>query len=733
MTATAAGLFVLGNSAALLLAAVVANGLCHDRSLALRWVALIGAYLLITCLVTLAVGLAGWLTPWSPTLAVSIAAFACFALRRKNTVAALRSFVPKIDRNNCQEELGTLLTPMLALLIGLASVWIVKYSLLGTFLTFDDRTYHAPSLVHWMESGRIALTSFSYQSYYAFNAEMLPLWFMLPFQSDAAVPLTGLVYATLFVLLSLEFGRRWQLPMWCRMVPAALFLSSVEIVSQCNCFADVDVAAPVTLLAALAIGCRDSSPARRRQVMFAGAMVGFAVGMKPTFAPFAGILMIIVAGRIFLRSRLSDGDLPKQPSIERLSFFGTIGNGLGFFLAATCAGGYWYFRNFALTGNPLYPARIGPFPGPFTPDEQSATTLAHAISNGELTGPDYGALAEMIFSWPATHSMLAAFAVVVCGLAVVRIKKAKVAGGTAATAVTITTFAVLCVALLPWMPFSARGDDGNFYLEGSSRYLTLAYVCGFLLFPRLLAWVESPDLRRSEQWMVFAGLVFLLTIPLGVALDLRFALAGLAIAVIAHAGLQTFSSSRLKIVNLTFALAGRPVVWLAAVCGAILFVTATAPINLRSTDRIHLEGKWINRQIETLPGGSTVTMYYGMRPEIYTLYGRRYQLDPVRLRADGLPAEALHLRRAHREDETIFEKSFDLRTDIKPEIFLSNMQTTGIDFVVTPAMPHNDDAWPVQHAWLKQLDIPIHCQSDDTVIWDLRSAEERSNVASNRP
>jgi hypothetical protein len=733
MTASAASLFVLGNSAALLLAAVVASGLCRDRSLALRWVGLIGAYLLITCLTTLVIGLAGWLKPWSPTLAVGVAALACLGFRRKSTAAALRSFVPEIDRDHCREELGTLLTPMLALFVGLASVWIVKYSLLGTFLTFDDRTYHAPSLVHWMETGRIALTVFSYQSYYAFNAEMLPLWFMLPFQNDAAVPLTGLIYAALFVLLSLEFGRRWQLPMWCRLVPAVLFLSSIEIVSQCNWFADVDVAAPVTLLAALAIGCRDSSPARRRQVMFAGAIVGFAAGMKPTFAPFAGILMIIVAGRIFLRSRLSDGQLPKPPSIERLSFFGTIANALGFFLAASCAGGYWYLRNFALTGNPLYPARIGPFPGPFTPEEQSATTLAHAISNGEFEGPDYGALGEMIFSWPATHAMLAAFAVVVCGLAVVRIRKDQAAGATAATAVTITTFAVLCVAMTPWIPFSARGDDGNFYLEGSSRYLTLAYLCGFLLLPRLLAWVESPELRGGEQWMVFAGLVFLLTIPLGVALDLRFALAGLAVAIIAHAGLQWLTSSRRKLANFIFTVGGRPMVWLAAVSAVLLFATAAAPINLRSTDRIHLEGKWMNEQIEALPTGSTVAMYYGLRSEIYTLYGRRYQLDPVRLRADGLPAEALHLRRAHRDDETIFEKAFDLRTDINPKIFLSNLQTTGIDFIVTPAMPHNDDAWPVQHAWLKQLGISIHRQSDDAVIWDLRSEEDRGNVATNEP
>ena len=586
-----------------------------------------------------------------------------------------------------------------------------------------------------METGRITLTAFSYQSYYAFNAELLPLWFMLPFGNDATVPLTGLIYASLFVLVSIEFGRRWQLPSWCRLVPALLFLSSVEIVSQCNWFADVDVAAPVTLLAALAIGCRDRSPARHRQVMFAGAMVGFAVGMKPTFAPFAGILMIIVAGRIFLRSRLSDGHLPQPPSIERLSFFGTIANGIGFFVSACCAGGYWYFRNFTLTGNPLYPARVGPFPGPFHPDEQSATTLAHAISHGELEGADYGALAEMIFSWPATHAMLAAFAVVVCGLAVIRIRKDRAAGATAATAVTITTFAVLCVALIPWMPFSARGDDGNFYLEGSSRYLTLAYLCGFLLLPRLLAWIESPELRKLEQWMVLGGLIFLLTIPLGAALDLRFALAGLGVAIISHAGLQVLSGSSLRITNLAFSLAPRPLVWLGAVAGVLLFATAAAPISLRATDRMHLEANWVNQQIERLPAGSTLTMFFGLRPEMYSLYGRRFQLNPVRLLADGLPAEPLHIRRSHRENESFFEEAFDLRTDIDPKIFLSNLQTTGIDFVITPAMPHRGGAWPVQHAWLQQLNVPIHCESDEAVIWDLRSEEKRNNnnIVSHQP
>ena len=130
MTATAAGLFVLGNSAALLLAAVVANGLCRDRALSLRWAAAICAYLLITSLTTLVIGLAGWLTPWSPTLAITAAGVACAGLRRKQTIGALRAFVPKIDRNACQQELGTLLSPMLALVVGLAAIWIVKYSLL---------------------------------------------------------------------------------------------------------------------------------------------------------------------------------------------------------------------------------------------------------------------------------------------------------------------------------------------------------------------------------------------------------------------------------------------------------------------------------------------------------------------------------------------------------------------------------------------------------------------------
>ncbi len=720
MTASAAVLFILSNAAALFLAAVFASTSCRDRSLPVRWTALFGSYLLITSLTTLALGLFGILKPWSPCAVVVVASLIVGLVRRKRVNYDLNSLLPPIDAAAARCELKTLLTPMLALVIGLASIWVVKYTLLGTFLTFDDKTYHAPSLVQWMLSGRIDLTPFSYQSYYPFNAELLPLWFMMPFGNDAAVPLTALVYGGLFISLSLEFGRRWNLPLWSRLVPTILFLSSTEIVGQCNWFADVDIAAPVTLLAALAIGCRDTSPARRRQVIIAGAFAGFAVGMKSTFAPLAGILMIMVASRIFLRSRISDGRLSAPPSVKRLSFFGTIANGLSFFIAATCAGAYWYVRNILLTGNPLYPAKIGPFAGPFGGREQYATTLASAIEHGDLGVTEYTEIAELLFAWPATHAMLAFFAIVVSVLAVVRLRLGS-RGVPAATAVTLTVFAVVCVSLFPWMPFSARGDDGNFYLKGSSRYLTLAYLCGFLLLPRLLAWIESPVLGRREQWAIFLGLMLLLTVPIGLAIDPLFACAALGVALICHVILQVLAYQPQAITNRISSMANHPAVWLSIITLAIAAAAFAAPFSLHSTDRMHHE-TWMNAQIDKLPEGSRVAMYFGLRPEFYTLYGRRFQHEPLRLSADGTPAVALHERDDMHGGRNFFDYAFDREVEVDPNQFLSNLRESQVDFVVTPSMPHRGDAWPTQHAWLSTLDILIFAKSKNAVIWDLRPA-----------
>ncbi len=723
MTASAAVLFILSNAAALFLAAVFASTSCRDRSLPVRWIALFGSYLLIASLTTLVLGLFGILKSWSPCAVVVIASLCVALIRGRHTSHDLNSLLPPIDARAARAQLNTLLTPMLALVIGLSSIWVVKYTLLGTFLTFDDKTYHAPSLVHWMLSGQIDLTPFSYQSYYPFNAELLPLWFMMPFGNDAAVPLTALLYAGLFIALGLEFGRRWKLPVWTRLVPAVLFLSSIEIVSQCNWFADVDVAAPVVLLAALAIGCRDTSPARRRQVIIAGAFAGFAVGMKSTFAPLAAILMIMVAGRIFLRCRISDGRLPTPPSVKRLSFFGTIANGLNFFIAATFAGAYWYVRNILLTGNPLYPAKIGPFAGPFGGREQYDTTLASAIEHGKLGIIEYTEIGEMLFAWPATHAMLAIFAVVVSVLAVARLRLGS-RGVPAVTAVTLTVFAVVCVTLFPWMPFSARGDDGNFYLKGSSRYLTLAYLCGFLLLPRLLAWIESPQLGRHEQWAVFAGLILLLTIPLGVAIDPLFACAALAVGLVSHAILQVLAYQPEAITRRISLMAKHSAVWFSIITIALTAAAFAAPISLRSTDRMHHE-TWMNAQIDKLPEGSRVGMYFGLRPEFYTLYGRRFQNQPVRLSANGTPAVALHERDDMHGGRNFFDYAFDTAIEVDPAHFLENLRNSEVDFVVTPSMPHQGDAWPCQHRWLSTLDVPVFAKSRDVVIWDLRT----TNVA----
>ena len=48
---------------------------------------------------------------------------------------ARKHMASRIDPAACRRELGTLLTPMFALVAGLAAVWVVKYSLLGTYLT----------------------------------------------------------------------------------------------------------------------------------------------------------------------------------------------------------------------------------------------------------------------------------------------------------------------------------------------------------------------------------------------------------------------------------------------------------------------------------------------------------------------------------------------------------------------------------------------------------------------
>ncbi len=696
-------LFVTRNLAALAIAAALAVWLCPRGSFAsLRWMVTLALYVVVAALSTLLLGVLGHLrTGYALVLLLPTAAIAGYYLYR---TASLKLFVPQAP---AWDEIRRA-SPLLALTAGLGFIWFVKYTLGGTFLTFDDKTYHASNAAYWLLSGKVSLTSFSYQSYYSLNGELFSTWLMMPFFTDAAVPVSGLVFAAIFLLTSLTLGEHWRLPPWVRYVPVFLYLCSTEIMGQSDWFSDIDIGAPVMLMAAFAVGTvRQAVPSQEpanaasyRRLALAGLLAGFSVGMKVNMAP--------LAAACFLYLVLSDARLRRLPQ--------ALIAGMLFTFSAMLTGGFYYLRNWILTGSPLFPAAIGPFEGPFSLVDQAETTLFYSLRHGEFGPAEWRGLYEAVFEWPVSHALIALGAIVFVAT------RCWIRRDCNALVRSLFLSSLLYIALIPMQPFSARGDDGLFYVEGSSRYLTFVYLSGFLLLAWCLRPWKNPPFsdRLAKRLGLLAVLLVLFVLPFFIERKSMAVVGGLTMTAVAFAFIEWPPwrplASRFQRWNGTHA--ALPL----GVTGVLAYVAAVAPINLTATDETHIS-RWLYDEIERLPEGSRLAMYMDLRPEIYSLYGRRLQHQPVRLLGDGRPSPPLHERHNRDEYRSFFDYSYDIRQAAakpEPEELIRNAREAGVDFIITLTITHRERDWPIQHYLLQQTGLPIYGQSEDAVIWDLR-------------
>jgi len=131
-----------------------------------------------------------------------------------------------------------------------------------------------------------------------------------------------------------------------------LVMMSTVIINSKHRFSAVDFAAAVIALCAfaLATSTHESGLLRARLIdaSFAGLMAGFALSYKISYGPLIGTLFICFLVRpskiYLLKSRLQTA----------LCFL--------FFVFLTSSA--WYLQNWWLTGNPVFPTKLGPFSGP---------------------------------------------------------------------------------------------------------------------------------------------------------------------------------------------------------------------------------------------------------------------------------------------------------------------------------------------------------------------------------
>ncbi len=630
---------------ALLAPVLAAHGLARaslpDGSALERTLASLAGAPVIVLAVVLPLGASGTLAPL-PCLAIAvlIAAAALWWAAR----TARRRAPPPAHPPGDEPALG----PTVGVAVGLGTVVLGRQLVEGTAFSFDDLTYHATAVAHWVRDGGFGPTPFNYHAHYPFNAETLSLWLALPTRGDGWVGLAGVLWLALAGLAAAALGRRLGATPAAAAALAALAVATPALADQARTFAAVDLAAAAATLAAAALLLGGGTAPTLARCAWAGSLAGYAVGCKPSFAP-AALLLVAAAGWLGGRAR--------RPAARVLTSA----------VAAAATGSFWYLRNLWLTGNPLFPAAFGPFDGPLGRAEQTRTTMAWWMTSGELDASGWLDMARAHLAWPLGPALVAAAGYAAAVLAERRSADEPSARRSARR--LVLALGTLALATYPFVPFAGSTNSPDAPLRIALRFLLLPYLAGLVL-------TSPAGSSRGFGALWWAGVVVAgATAWGGDGVDAAVAL----LAAVAVAALTTWSRW----------IERRVVVVAASVLGATLLAAMTPSVQHATDLRIfshespsHPVGRgW--RSLEALPADARVAWFGPQTYQYYPVFGRRLQLEPVQVSWHGGPTTPLAVRWRRGERPPWWTSGAP--DPVLPEQLCANLRNAGVEYLFAPA------------------------------------------------
>lgn len=333
-----------------------------------------------------------------------------------------------------------------ALVCSLA-IWWAGPGWTGTRFVFDDITYHASVPAIWVQWQTIDHTNLSYQAYYPFDAELMGLWFATPERHFGHAGLAVLLTVALVITACGAIAEELDAHPGPLLTLLAAILAGKPMLFFARTYSANDLTMAAFLLGMLAFTIPRPSV---RSALWAGALAGAAVGTKVSAAP-----MVVLCGLVWLWRT------------ARAPRFVT-----GFVAASLPLGAYWYLHNWAQTGNPLFPADIGPFEGPLDEKTQFRTTLAYFFSGKKPWSRElWRTVLTTRLDWPVGVGFLAVLGYV-RGLGDL---------GRRRGILLLWAAGALFVMLHPFQPFSGTINRPASPLHEMHRYVAFPVLIGVLL------------------------------------------------------------------------------------------------------------------------------------------------------------------------------------------------------------------------------------------------------------
>lgn len=205
---------------------------------------------------------------------------------------------------------------------------------------WDTLMYHLPLVDHWLSAGSLYAPDASHWSNPG-NNELLALWMVASFSGDFLAALNNLPVVALLGFAVVGLGADIGLSRPFRHLCGIAALCNPTVLHQLT-NTNNDVASAALLVACAGYGVRFARRGRSEDMVLYAVALGLLAGIKYYSLGYAGVVWVTVAVLASVRDRRA-GLAAAITGLAGLAIFG----------------GYWYFRNWLVTGRPLYPLGAG--------------------------------------------------------------------------------------------------------------------------------------------------------------------------------------------------------------------------------------------------------------------------------------------------------------------------------------------------------------------------------------
>lgn len=607
----------------------------------------------------------------------------------------------------------------------------------GVSYGFDDLYYHAVPVADWITSGRLFTSpALGVHGFFPKGAELLTLWFVLPFHQDAYASLAATYWLIVVLLATFVLVGRTRGNAPFALAAGALLVASALSGEPVHSFSGVDLVGPAATLAAIALTLpwrgngrgdrpvQPPDPYPERRALVVGLAAGLAMAARPQFV----VTVLACAIALAWPPRVTPPGAPRRLQ-WRLGALVIAG--------AFITGAYWYLRNILLTGNPLYPMSFGPLHG-FVPKEEAAvSTLWARISADPLSRSLWQTLIWEHLRWPWPIGLMSAGGYAALLLTPWRRQRRDGSPRDLSADYLLGAVGIALFVLYVWLPFS--GDHGGIGapLRIALRYVAATFVIGVVLMARFAA--EPGGGSRRMELVSAAGLI---AVTSAGYISAAVIVVGIGAAAIVW-GLAVWQP------RLLFSPTGvRPPVAPAAVAMLSIALAAWFPIKQRKTDEAvftysaqqgPIGRAW--QKLESLTDGTRIA-WFGHYPgdgQYYPLYGRRLQLRPVVLAADAtaysLTKEVPSIRAGQRQlTGPLSAQAFmdNLRAQHVEAVLVSKYWKLFADYRVDPSPP-----WPAQMALLEEAAADGQAvavwRDDYSALWRVQPRAEQPTTRAEQP